>query len=330
MSPERRLLESLFADAACAWSLGTYGAIAEFAYDRDEAATRHDADRAVGLRTARGAIRIEFAANPRLVAWETPSLTAGRWSHGVACCLVDGEARGPGRTALTELGRDAGAIGAEDRDAILFDMGVGAPHVDFCVRTRDATLIELLRRHAGESVFASGSPVGAAIQSAQPHRVAVSRLGRIEVYQPIAAPDGRTPSGPHTHLLPALLVTGRTHAETMPVPAGHFSCLEAYPASPILDIEGEPIAFDAMRHVAFEVVLKDHGPGEYVAEKARLREAFSNGVEPRRYPPPRSALSRAAVRVALRQLASAGAEERRLAPWLAAFDRPDDPAPAGH
>ena len=60
------------------------------------------------------------------------------------------------------------------------------------------------------------------ILAANPHRVFISRLGRIEVYQPIPPPSGKSPEGPHTHVLPRLLKSGRTHPATEPVPEGWF------------------------------------------------------------------------------------------------------------
>ena len=41
------------------------------------------------------------------------------------------------RSVLTELGADAQALRGEDRDAILFDLGLGALQADFCVRIDD-------------------------------------------------------------------------------------------------------------------------------------------------------------------------------------------------
>lgn len=43
-----------------------------------------------------------------------------------------------GRTAITELGPDAGALREEDGDAILFDLGIGAPHCDPSMRVIQA------------------------------------------------------------------------------------------------------------------------------------------------------------------------------------------------
>ena len=60
------------------------------------------------------------------------------------------------------------------------------------------------------------------ILAANPHRVFISRLGRIEVYQPIPPPSGKSPEGPHTHVLPKLLKSGRTHPATDRFPRAGF------------------------------------------------------------------------------------------------------------
>ena len=87
----------------------------------------------------------------------------------------------------------------EDREAILFDLGLGALQADFCVRISDHGLAARLREYAGRSLFEPGNPAMAMILAANPHRVFISRLGRIEVYQPIPPPSGKSPEGPHTH-----------------------------------------------------------------------------------------------------------------------------------
>ncbi len=70
----------------------------------------------------------------------------------------------------------------------------------------------------------------AAIKEASPHRVCISALGRIEVYQhiPSAGRHVRTPEGPHTHLLLRLLKAG--HAADTAIPPGFVACLTLYPA----------------------------------------------------------------------------------------------------
>ena len=83
------------------------------------------------------------------------------------------------------------------------------------------------------------------ILAANPHRVFLSRLGRIEVYQPIPPASGKSPDGPHTHVLPRLLKSGRTHPATEPIPDGWFPCAHLYPPHPARDGMGEARPFDA-------------------------------------------------------------------------------------
>src|SRR6202000_2099337 len=124
-----------------------FGAIAEFHRDEDEPVTL-SGDRLSAV-TARGAIRIENAARLRLVAYETISKCMDSWGHGVALCLPRDEARMSGRTSVTELGSDRGALREQDRDAILFDLGIGGTTSEICVRSADPGTIAALRAICG-------------------------------------------------------------------------------------------------------------------------------------------------------------------------------------
>jgi hypothetical protein len=104
------------------------------------------------------------------------------------------------RTVLTEIGSDTDALRGEDRAAILFDLGLGTVQLNACIRTGDADVVAALRKWIGRSLFEPGNGAMALVLAANPHRVFISRLGRIEVYQPIPPPDGKSPQGPHTHV----------------------------------------------------------------------------------------------------------------------------------
>ena len=118
------------------------------------------------------------------------------------------------RTALTELGPDTGALRIEDRGNALFDLGLDALQADLCVRFADKAIAAKLREHVGRSVFEPGNPAMGIILASNPHRVFISRVGRIEVYQPIPPANHKSPEGPHTHVLPKLLRSRRTHPAT--------------------------------------------------------------------------------------------------------------------
>jgi hypothetical protein len=307
------------ADGEVGWSLGTFGAIAEFTRDADEAAALDRNGDAVSVVTARGALRIE--AHPALRPIASESLTKESWSHRVALCLPRDACAMNGRTVLAEIGPDGAALRVEDRDAILFDLGLGALQVDVCVRSRDPLVVEKLRSCAGKSIFAKDSGAMGAILAANPHRIFVSRLGRVEVFQPIPPPDGKSPSGPHTHVLPKLLAHGRTHAATEPLPDGWVPCAHLYPPNPIRDKFGRSRVFEPDHHAAFQTLLTRFGDPQLVALKQWVIESVIAGHEPFAAASPDGRFARATVRVALRQMRASDRSSEALAAWLAAYDR---------
>jgi hypothetical protein len=197
MTDLMEVLAEQAADSEVAWSLGTFGALAEFMRDADEPVVLARDDGAVSVVTPRGGLRIARHSDLRPIASESP--TTESWSHRVALCLAEAQCAMSGRTAFTEVGPDREALREEDRAGVLFDLGLGALHADFHVRSSDQDVIAALRVSTGQSVFSPTSGAMKVILAADPHRVFVSRLGRIEVYQPIP-PAGGSPTGPHTQI----------------------------------------------------------------------------------------------------------------------------------
>jgi hypothetical protein len=162
------------------------------------------------------------------------------------------------------------------------------------------------------------------ILAANPHRVFISRLGRIEVYQPIPPPSGKSPEGPHTHVLPKLLKGGRTHPATEPVPDGWVPCAHLYPPHPARDGLGQARPFDAARHHSFQQMMATCGDANTLAIKQRVVEAVLAGEPPQAVASDR--YGRASIRIALRQMKAEGRASASLTAWLTSFDQnhPDD------
>jgi hypothetical protein len=120
---------------------------------------------------------------------------------------------------VTAMPADPGALRPADATAVLVDLAVGHPAAAFCVRTADAELVDLLRVLEGRGWAEALDAVGPRLVAASPHRVVIGPLGRIEVFNPIPARSDVSPEGCHTHLLPALLATGREVAEGGELPA---------------------------------------------------------------------------------------------------------------
>lgn len=312
MTPSELVTRHLL-DPATSWAIGTFGAIAEFHRDADEQVEllEHTAI------TSRGGIGLRLPASVRVVAWERP--TAGdAWTQGVALCLSTSTGAMSGRTAVTELGADTEALRPEDREASLFDLGIGAPHCDVCVRVDDISMLRALRAAEGRPIAETG--LIAELAAMSPTRVFISRLGRLEVRTPIPHPDGTTPDGPHTHVLPDLLKHKRTHAATVPLPEGMVPSAEMFPPSAIHDAHGQRAPFDAARHEAFQWLLTAHGDSGCVRAKAQTMAAV-RAAEPPRDDPSLTRAQRLSRRVALRQLLQTDGRSPALSAWRAVFDR---------
>jgi hypothetical protein len=314
-------LAAQMADPWTTWSLGTFGAIAEFARDAEEPLTLSRSDAVLAAVTGRGAICIEPPNGVRLFASET--ITRESWNHRIALCLPQRQCAMNRRTALTELGPDKEALREQDREATLFDLGLGALQVDVCVRVAAPNVAAELRSHAGRALFDPSNPAISVILAANPHRIFMSQMGRIEVYQPIPPADGKSPMGPHTHILPKLLHHRRTHTATEFVPEGWIPCGHLYPAHPVKDALGCPRPFDPARHLAFQKMLRDFGDPSLYALKQQVVAAVAAGEDPSVIAIRGDRIARTSIRVALRQLKASGDLSPSLMTWLSAHERPD-------
>jgi hypothetical protein len=207
------LVRRHLAEAVHHWSVGTYGAIGEFGYEADEPGLAIDLDR-LSVRTARGSLEVQGIAGAQAFALEDET---GRVRE-IAFCSPR---TGAGRDRLFAL------------DARTFDLGIGAPHIDMLVQVAadDADTARLLASAVGRSLLAPDNPASAAIARASPSRILQSAIARLEVHQPIPPPGGRSPEGPHTHLLPKELAQRLPHRPNSPLPAGLYCGLSLYPRS---------------------------------------------------------------------------------------------------
>ena len=138
------LVRRYLADPLTGWSVGTYGAIAEFQYDPDEPACssiwRPWPRRGSGDHT--------------LLEGVQPFGLIDDTGHLLEMVLRSTAQR----TTITELG------------PLTFDVGIAAPHVDMLVRLRpdDAESAAALHAGVGRPLFAADNPAGLAIARASP------------------------------------------------------------------------------------------------------------------------------------------------------------------
>ena len=322
MNDTASLIDRMLADPRHGWSMGTFGAIGEFMRDEGEKARIGRDGETVFIVTPRAGIRVTLVEGLRAIAFDTLSSDGETWGQSVAFCLpapAEMEHRG-----VTWLGKDGEALREEDRDADLFDLGVGRGHVRFCVRTRDEAFIEVLKEIEGKPLFGpDGGKAGAETFRAQPHRVVLSPAGRVEVYAPIPAPGSSSPEGPHTHLLPKMVAGGKTHASNSPIPKGLQPVLSLHPRTPWRDAIGKRVPFDAELDALFQDVLARFALPEDVKVRREIEQAVVAGTDPTSFAWPRTRRGRAEARITLRRLALA--EPQRVAPWRQTYDRLPEP-----
>lgn len=321
----RALVETHLRTAGSSWSIGGFGAIAEFIH------VAHVPASVDGLRavSALGAIALDPHAALTPIAYEIPSANADYWQHGVVLCHPIGRALHDG--TIADLGIDAGALGADEAGGRLFDLGVGAETFRFCVRTHDPEIVRALESSAGAPFAAHAARLAPLLIHHSPTRVVLCAAGRIEVYQPIAEPDGRTPDGPHTHLIPKLLRPRQTHSLNIPVPAGLVPLVTLYPAHPLTDSAGRRKPFAPREHEQFQSLLEGYGDAKSLVSKREIIARIHGGAAPESWRAPDSRHARLATRVGLRQMLHAEGDSAALSRWRARWDaRPGAAAAHSH
>ena len=131
----------------------------------------------------------------------------------IALAVPAGRAFRDRPTALTALGPDDGALLTRDADGLRFDLGLGRRAARFTVRP--------------DHLSRTGLP----LRDASPVRVIETPCLRLEIDAVIPLPDGASPDGPHTHLLPDHIAQGLDTPPTVPMPAGYVATALILPAS---------------------------------------------------------------------------------------------------
>jgi hypothetical protein len=304
------------------WSIGTFGAIGEFVRDPEEPVQRSFGPNGLEVISPRGAMRIDPCQGLQALAYDTLSADGETWGVAVAFCLPakDDTTRG----VVHRLGADREALRAQEQNGILFDLGIGMGHVRMCVRAVDLALIQALDAIEGRPLLSmEGQIAGELIRETSPVRVMLSPIGRIEVYAPIPPPNGKSPNGPHTHLLPKLIASGRTHSANAPIPGGLQPVLMLHPQSPWRDAMGNRTPFDADLNQEFERCLSAYGLAEDQRVRSAVESAVRAQISPDHFESPATRRGRIQLRITLRRL-SQQSQNAAVSEWRAHYD------PAAH
>ena len=305
------VLEKFLRDPATSWSVGTFGAMAEFFHDAQTEI--NSTSYTLSAHNSLGAIQIDTNEALRLIPYEGLSKLEGAWTQGVLVCMPVELATMENRTGLYELN-------SKNTNAQIFDLGLGIEHLDVCIHTNNLNLISVLRAHIGSNVFEPKLHLVEVIQAVSPTRVFRSKAASIHVYSAIPAAGDETPLGPHTHLSEKLLSHNQTQAATVPVPDNWVPVLAFFPPNPIRDGTGTVREFDMQAFVQFQDLLVRFGPEPLSQIKSTFIQAMETNTGPDDYLAPESKAERTALRVAIRQRHHSHGSTVLLDEWKAAYE----------
>lgn len=221
----RAFVASSLEDGRGTWVMGVVGAVAEFTAAKGESTQVTQIGNDIVAQTRNGAARMTINDGVRALTFDPPGMMG---APRVVLAVKRERGRVPVADGVADLGADTRAL-IPDGDTRLVDLGLGRKEARFCVRVSPGFADRTIRAVAGATFEAALPKIGGALVAESPTRVIETALGRIEVQGHIPPPDAVSPDGPHTHLLPDHLATGRALPVGMDLPRAYLPGAVYYP-----------------------------------------------------------------------------------------------------
>lgn len=209
------------------WVIGVVGAVAEFTAAQDADVDVHVDGDDITAFTQNGAMRVKINDDVRALTFDLPD-----WERASRIVLAVKRERGrlPVASGVEDLGLDTDAL-LQEQNTKLYDLGLGRNEGRFCVRLGDCAALEALDASIGHAFPMALPMVAGPLVKESPTRIVESALGRIEVQGQFPPLDAKSPDGPHTHLLPDHVETGRALPIGMDLPRAYLPGAIFYPPS---------------------------------------------------------------------------------------------------
>ena len=222
----REFVISSLEDVKGTWVFGVVGAVGEFTAAPCERVSLIYEDDVILAHTKNGAMQIKINDEVRALTFEQSDPTIAS-----LILLVVKKKSGniPTANVITDLGKDVKPLFKSDNQR-LFDLGLGRKEARFSVRVASGSASKALKNTLGQNFKKAFPFIAEALIQESPTRVIDTAIGRIEVQGKIPPPEASSPLGPHTHLLPNELETGRPLPIGMEIPSSYLPGAIFYPA----------------------------------------------------------------------------------------------------
>ncbi len=222
-----------FVQESCAtgrgtWVMGVVGAVAEFSAAPDATTDVAIQGKDIVMQTKNGAMRMTINDDVRAMTFDPPDIAM---PPRIVLAVKRERGRLPVAAGLKDLGTDHAAL-SQTTGERLFDLGLGRKEARFAVRVGSGKARAALKAASGLPVLQNLPLIAAALIAESPTRVVDTALGRIEVDGLIPTDGMTSPIGPHTHLLPDHLATGRALPLGMDLPRAYLPGAIFYPRIP--------------------------------------------------------------------------------------------------
>lgn len=259
----KKLLISASVSSRSAWAIVRDGVVAEFCIDNDKPVHRFD-NNTLTVETSKARMEITFDDSIEPVVAETAEYKCSPWVQCIYLCIPEEEAHMSQRRVLTH-------VGSYESDQ-LWDLGVGNDSMDACVIANDAETQEKLREREGRYIIDDSEFLHELIKLSPP-RLFRTKFASIMVKQRIPS-NGEHVDGPHTHLLPSIIING-THFP-IPIPDSRRSLIQVDPYGSVIDGTGDHYGWSM--NDPFQSLLKEYAE-TYVGVKMNMRNRIMQSLQ---------------------------------------------------
>ena len=247
------------------WAIVRDGVVAEFSIVSGDKPTLSFENNILKVYTERATLCIDFNEKIDAVIAESGAHGCSPWTQNIYLCIPKQDAKMSCRNTLTHLGHYK--EGQDEGE--LWDLGVGKETLDACIIAKDEETNQLLKQKEGNYIIDDSNFFGELVKHS-PTRLFKSKYAYIIVRQKIPQDGEDELDGPHTHLLPPIIHSGR-HFH-VPIPDNMIPIIQTDPFGSVVDGNGDFYKWDGFEEDKFQEFLQKFGNQEYLQLKKEIKK----------------------------------------------------------
>jgi hypothetical protein len=247
------------------WAIVRDGIVAEFSVVPGDKPSVSFENNILRIDTHRATLCINFDESIDFIVAESGAHGCSPWTQNVYLCVPKQDAKMSCRDKLTYLGHYKDV----QDEGELWDLGVGNKTLDACIIAKDEQTNQLLKQKEGKYIIDDPNFLRELVIHS-PTRLFKSKHAYIIVRQKIPREGEDEVEGPHTHLLPHIIKSGK-HFD-VPVPKTMIPVLQTNPFGSVIDGNGDFHKWNGFDEDKFQRFLEKYGDQGYVSLKQNTRK----------------------------------------------------------